>query len=134
MPAAPASADIKPTPGKHGGARPGSGRKPKSTGDANDPYLLLARAKAKKETFLAHHEELNFKRAAGQLFDRDQVMRVFTTTVATFAEQMRSVPDLLERKAGLTPKQAEMTADEIDTQLEELRRRLMQVFADGHVG
>lgn len=132
MPAARPSVD--PTPGKHGGARPGAGRKPKSTGEANDPYLLLARAKAKKETFLAHQEELNFKRAAGQLFDRDQVMRVFTTTVATFAEQMRSVPDLLERKAGLTPKQAEMTADEIDTQLEELRRRLMQVFADGHVG
>jgi hypothetical protein len=134
MPAAPASVDTNPSPGKHGGARPGAGRKPKSNGDANDPYLLLARAKAKKETFLAHQEELKFRRAAGQLYDRDQVLQVFTTTIATFAEQMRSVPDMLERKAGLTPKQAEMTADEIDTQLEELRRRLMQVFADGHVG
>lgn len=134
MPATEPAYESKPQPGKHGGARPGAGRKPKSTGDANDPYLLLARAKAKKETFLAHQEELNFKRAAGQLYDREQVMQVFTTTVATFAEQMRSIPDMLERKVGLTPKQAEMAADEIDAQLEDLRRRLMQVIADGNNG
>lgn len=43
---------------------------------------------------------------------------------------MRSVPDMLERKAGLQPRQAELAAEEIDKQLEELKRRLMLVLED----
>ncbi|MBK1619987.1 hypothetical protein CKO42_16375 [Lamprobacter modestohalophilus] len=66
---------------------------------------------------------------AGQLYERAPTLELFATAVATFAEQTRAIPDILERRAGLTPRQAEQAADEIDTQLEQLKARLLDQFA-----
>lgn len=49
----------------HGGPRPGAGRKPDAA--LNDSYQLLAKAKAKRETYRAHIAELEFKQKAGEL-------------------------------------------------------------------
>lgn len=62
---------------------------------------------------------------AGELYERAPTLHTFATTIAVFAEQVRAIPDLLERRAGLTPKQAELAADEIDTQLETVKKRLL---------
>ena len=110
----------------HGGARPGAGRPKKYTGDGSDPYIVLARAKAKREHHRAQMAELEYKKMAGDLALMSEVMQLYTTTVAVFAEQMRSLPDMLERKAGLTPAQAEMAADFVDEQLEQLELRLVK--------
>lgn len=82
----------------------------------------------RRHHFDAELKALELRRRAGELCELDEVMRTFTTAVAVFAEQMRSVPDILERKAGITPKQAETAAEAIDTQLEDLRGRLLRRF------
>lgn len=118
--------DVEQRAHAHGGARQGAGRPKKYTGDGSDPYMLLARAKAKRETHKAQIAELEYKKMAGDLALMSEVMQLYTTTVAVFAEQMRSLPDMLERKAGLTPAQAEMAADFVDEQLEQLELRLVK--------
>lgn len=119
----------------HGGARRGAGRKPKSekakADGGPDPYLLLAKAKAKKEMFKAHMAEIEYREASAELYPRDEVLRVITTTIAIFSEQMRSLPDKLEREAGLTPKQAEIAEHEVDSQLEALKQKLLKAMRDG---
>jgi hypothetical protein len=114
-----------------GGKREVAGRKTaREEVDARDDYKRLLAAKADREEANAQRDLLRLRREAGELYERDQVLQVFATTVATFAEQMRSIPDMLERKAGLQPRQAELAAEEIDKQLEELKRRLMLVLED----
>ena len=129
----------KSTPG-HGGKREGAGRpagstigRPVGTGKKvqNDAYTVLAQARAKREMFKAQLTELEYREKAGELYPRAEIMQTFTTTIAIFAEQMRGIPDMLERKAGLTPRQAESAAEEIESQLEELKRRLTGALADG---
>ena len=82
----------------------------------------------RRHHFDAELKALELRRRAGELCELDEVMQLYATTVAVFAEQMRSVPDILERKAGITPKQAETAADAIDEQLEAVRSRLMHRF------
>ena len=118
----------KSTPG-HGGARPGAGRKPKT--DQVDAYAVLAKAKAKQMMFKAHREELAYHKEAGEVYERAQVLQTFATTLAILAEQVRAIPDLLERRAGATPRQCELAAEEIDTQLEAARKALMSVLGEG---
>lgn len=128
MAANPPDAGKRATPGQHGGYRPGSGRKPKVQSiDGPDPYIALAKAKAKREIFKAHMAEVEFNLKTGELYERGEVLRVIRTAIAIFAEQMRSLPDKLERSVGLTPAQAEMAELEVDTQLEELRAKLARV-------
>jgi hypothetical protein len=83
-------------------------------------------AKAQREETNAERDRIKLLKEAGALVDLDEVMQLYTTTIAIFAEQVRSIPDLLERKAGLSPKQAQTAADEIDGQLEQLESRLMK--------
>ena len=127
--------DRAPTPGQHGGYRPGAGRKPKSekaiSQTGSDPYLVLAQAKAKRETYRAHLSELEFKRETGELYRRDEVLRAITTTIAVFTEQMRAIPDKLEREAGITASQAEISERVVDAHLEELKTRILHEVTGG---
>ena len=50
-------------------------------------------------------------------------------TIATFAEQLRSLPDLLERRAGLAPEQAKVVEHVVNAELEALRERLLAAVA-----
>lgn len=127
---------AEPTTGKHGGARPGAGRKPgvpqkNFEGQGGDPYVLLAKAKAKRESYKAALTEIEYKHKAGELYDRGEVLRVIATSIAVFAEQIRSLPDKLEREAGASPQQATKAEKEIDTQLEALQSRLIEGVTSG---
>ena len=58
----------KSTPG-HGGKREGAGgvpiaRGPRTKTEQNDAYTILAKARAKRETYKAHIEELKYREAA----------------------------------------------------------------------
>lgn len=111
--------------GQHGGYRPGAGRKPKSEHvDGPDPYIMLAKAKAKRELYKANLTEVEFKLKTAELYERGEVLRTIRTAIAIFSEQIRSLPDKLERVAGLTPAQAQIAEDEVNTQLENLRDKL----------
>lgn len=125
----------EPTPGQHGGYRPGAGAKKgvsvPRTVDGSNHYAVLAAAKAKREMYRAALTEIEFKQKAGELYDRSEVLRVIATAIAVFAEQIRSLPDRLERQAGISPGQAEIAEEEVNTQLVELRNRLVQGLAAG---
>jgi hypothetical protein len=130
------SEDSRIVPGQHGGFRPGAGRKPgpqtrsPKNDDGKDPYRTLAIAKAKREFFKAQMAEVDYGIKAGELYERGEVLRVIRTAIAVFAEQMRSLPDKLERSVGLTPSQAELAEDEVNNQLAELQNRLAEVLRD----
>lgn len=119
--------------GQHGGSREGSGRKAGTKIADNNAYTVLANAKAKRENFKARLTEIEYRERVGELYHRDEILSTISTVVAVFTEQMRSLPDKLERQAGLTPSQAEMAEDEINTQLEDLRFKLLSVL-DGKNG
>lgn len=115
------------TPGKHGGARPGAGRKPKpKTGAeaAGDPYVVLAKAKAKHEAYKANLAELEFRRRAGELLERAHVEAAASRLHAMLAQSLRSLPDHLERRLGLSAEQAASVQDFIDGLTVEIRERL----------
>ena len=125
-----------PIPGQHGGRRSGAGRPVGFSQKDQDPkkadyYSTLAKAKAKREVFKANMAEVEFRLKVGELYDRSELLRVIATSIAIFAEQIRSLPDKLERKAGITTKQAEIAEIEVDNQLDALRNRLANGLADG---
>ena len=88
----PVTDEPKSTPG-HGGARPGAGR-PKGTGkkDQNDAYVLLAKAKAKRETYLAQMAELEYKERSGQLIKADRVSEIWVKHIETAKGRLLSIP------------------------------------------
>lgn len=115
-------ADAK--PGMRGGAREGAGRKPKSDGSAGDPYFLLARAKAKHETYRAGLAEMEYKKRAGELIERSDVESVASRLHAFLAQSLRTLPDDLERRAGITADQAEIVNQVIDSLTISIREML----------
>jgi len=97
-------------------------------GDTIDPAALCPADR--KHYWDSQLKHLEYRQKAGELYERAEVMRTFTTAVAVFAEQMRTIPDLLERNAGLTPDQAVKAEEVINTQLAELKAKLLRTF--GH--
>ena len=77
-------------PGR-GGARPGAGRKPKSP-DASDPYSILAKAKAKNESYKAELTLLEYKTRTGELLPRDEVSRAWSEQIAIAKGRLLSLP------------------------------------------
>lgn len=82
----------KSTPG-HGGARPGAGR-PKGSvkKDQNDAYTVLAKAKAKRETYMAQLAELEYKERSGQLINADRVSEIWRKHIETAKGRLLSIP------------------------------------------
>jgi hypothetical protein len=111
----------KSTPG-HGGHRPGAGRKPKT--DQADAYTILAKAKAKRETYRAQMEELRYNEAAGKLVAIDEFERVFASAIKMIAVTLESLPDVLERDAGINGAAVERCQAVIDQVREDLYHRI----------
>jgi len=82
----------KSTPG-HGGTRAGAGRKPKAThGDQSDAYSLLAKAKAKRETYRAQMAELEYRQKNGELIPADEVGEAWTERVLIAKGRLLNLP------------------------------------------
>jgi predicted Zn-dependent peptidase len=103
----------------NGGKRPGAGRKPAGyelSQDRADYELERAlHEKSKRE-----RSELSYKIDSGQVVSRQAVQQAAATAFAMTAQSLRSLPDNLERKLGLSAdvaEQIEMTIDAVLTDL-----------------
>lgn len=110
--------------GQRGGARPGAGRKPKSDGSANDPYYMLAKAKAKHEVYRANLAELDFRKRQGELLERADVETASARLHAFLAQSLRNLPDDLERRCGLSGEAVQFVQDYIDALTTDIRAKL----------
>lgn len=109
----------KPKRNGHGGARPGAGRK--REGYKPPPEKVdFDKAKARHEYAKAALAELELRRRMGDVVSRAAVRDASAHALASVAQSLRSVPDDLERKFGLTPEQAEAIGKRIDEVLNDL--------------
>ena len=94
-----------------------------------DPETLSAQDR--KAWYEGTLRRLELETARGELYQRDEVIRVITTTIAVFTEQMRALPDKLEREAGINGAQAEVAERVIDSQLEDLKSKILTAVNGG---
>lgn len=127
---------LDPLPrGGRGGRRAGAGRKSREVEDRvaaeleDDGYVPLAKARARKESALADKAELEFKRMSGEYIERAAVREACATAYAALAQALRSIPDNLERRAGVAPEIAEQVGDVIDETLADLAAQF-EMFAE----
>ena len=126
------------TPATNGGVRPGSGRKGvvieaavKARVDAEGDYLDYAVAKAQKETYHARMAELDFNVKSGKFVSRDAVRSACAASFAAIAQTLRSIPDNLERRLGVSPEVAQEVGNLIDDSMDELALELERMSNDG---
>jgi len=81
-------------PGKQGGARPGSGRKP---GKRLDDHARFLRAKADKEHALARLRQSEADERDGRLLRRDEVIEAWGVLVRRVAAELDQLPVLMKR-------------------------------------
>lgn len=113
---------VLPRVGGHGGRREGAGRKPADYEPPEDAKNYNA-AKARNEAAKAGLNELELKIKSGEYLSRAAYREASATLLAELAQGLRSLPDTLERKFGLSPDallHVERTIDEA-----------MQAVADG---
>lgn len=100
--------------GGHGGARANSG--PKPAGYVKPPEGQdYDKAKARNEAAKAGLNELELKVKSGEYLSRTAYREASATLLAELAQGLRSLPDTLERKFGLSPEallHVEKTIDE----------------------
>lgn len=121
----------KQTVGQHGGKRKGAGRPPGIKGTnhkANgDPYFILAKAKAKRESYKAVLTEIEYKQKTGELYEKDEVIRVVSTAFNAIVQSLRSLPDNIERTTGCSPEIVQAIEEMIDNETEALASRLSKL-------
>jgi hypothetical protein len=117
-----------------GGRRPGAGRRKGGTNAAPSAsrefstekaaaILDMAEARAKKESYLAHLAEIEYKQKRGELLSQESVYQALDTAASAFREQLLTIPG---RFASIFA--AEGNAKTIEQTLEnELRRALEHV-------
>lgn len=100
--------------GGHGGARANSG--PKPAGYVKPPEGQdYDKAKARNEAAKAGLNELELKIKSNEYLSRTAYREASATLLAELAQGLRSLPDTLERKFGLSPEallHVEKTIDE----------------------
>jgi len=109
---------------RHGGARAGAGRKPKSlTPEALEQASLNARyeeAKTLEMEAKAGLGQLKLEQERGTLVERVAVQAAAATAQQLFVQTARSIPDVLERTYGVAPDVVEVVAGAIDEPLAKL--------------
>lgn len=85
-----------------------------------NPGALYAGAKARKEAALAAKAELDFRVKAGLYLPREAVRSALATAYQAVSQALRSIPDNLERKLGISPEIAEAVGISIDEAMGEL--------------
>ena len=85
--------------------------------------IRAAEAKTSEIEWKAKNQELKYKIDSGEYLSRGAFREASATLLAEVASAIRNLPDLLERKASLTPEQAKLVEDTIDA--------AMYTLADG---
>lgn len=86
----------------------------------SDPGVFYATAKARKEMAHAAKAELEFRIKDGQYLPREAIRSALAEAYQAVAQSLRSIPDNLERKLGLSPELAEVVSTAIDEAMGEL--------------
>ena len=120
------------------GFRPGSGRKKKEVTDAVDAaiaadgtYMDYATARARKETASALMGELEYKVKNGEYASRVSVQNAVASAMAAISQTLRSIPDNIERKLGVSPELAQEVGFQIDEAMDSLADELERMANDG---
>lgn len=90
----------------------------------SDPYQRLTEARTERERLLAERAEIRQRRAAGDLLDRQATEMVAARSYMRCAQALRSLPDDLERRAGLSADQVETLIIFIDDLTQQIFDRL----------
>ncbi len=130
-------------------AHPGSGRpagySPKEADESTDPLndpnvseatkraIRASLAKASKLEWDALNAELKYKVDSGEYLSRVAFREACATLLAEIAHTMRSLPDLLERKASMTPAQLLLVETTVDASLATLAEGL-ELFVEQPAG
>ena len=121
----------KKNPTGHGGARPKAGGKSKFVRDSTEEsHIEYTASRAKKESFAAKMLEHNFNVESGKYVPRAEVQRAAAVAFATVSQTLRSIPDNLERRLGISPEVAEQVAFQIDEIMGDLADDLEKMHVD----
>lgn len=117
-----------PVRGKNGGARPGAGRKP--LGYVKPEQVVdFEKARARNEAAKAERNEFDLAVLRGQYLPREAVQQGAATTIAAFAQAVRSIPDALESD-GIAPEVCVRINAVLDAALEELAADLKMLSGE----
>ena len=105
----------------HGGKRPGAGRK---AGPASTDAARFVKARADKEQALARLREAEAGERERRLIPVEEVQEVVGRAFGTVSNALQSLPDDLERAAGLDPDQAELVERTIHQAMDSLADQL----------
>lgn len=86
----------------------------------NDGDIDYHVARARKEAWQAKTVELDYHIKQGSFVDRDEVRQVCATAYAALSQALRSIPDAMERREGISPDIAEKVGIVIDEILGDL--------------
>jgi hypothetical protein len=87
---------------------------------SNEGDIDYAVARARKEAWAAKTIELDYRIKQDEYVHREQVQQVCATAFAALTQALRSLPDALERREGVTPELAGRIAIAIDDTLSAL--------------
>ena len=99
--------------------RPGAGSKPAAYVRPEE-VRDYDQAKARNETAKAELNELEVKIKTGEYGSRAAYRQAAATALASLAQTLRSVPDNLERRLGVSPDVAQEVGNQIDAALDDL--------------
>ncbi len=105
--------------GGWGGEREGAGR-PSGDDEPPEGRADYERHRARHEGLKADERAFKLAIARGDYLPRDVQRQASATALAVLVQSLRSLPDQLERRAGLSPEQAEVVGVEIDRALTEI--------------
>ena len=120
----PADAPVELILGQHGGTRPGAGR---PAGAKAEIYEKLARAKAKRESYRALMAEMEYRQKAGELIPVAVHERELAAVLKVVAVTIESLPDVLERDAGISGEAVARCQLICDRTREGLYKRLIEL-------
>lgn len=92
--------------------------------NSNDSYVEYSKARARSEAAKADLAELDYKVKSAQYVSRAAVKQACATAFSTIAQVVRSIPDYLERSAGITPAAAQAASLTCDAALLDLSNAL----------
>jgi len=89
-------------------------------------------AKAREKVAQAAKAELEYRIKIGQYLPREAVRSALAEAYQAVAQSLRSVPDNLERKLGITPEVSELVSTAIDEAMGELAYAMEQIHAENN--
>ena len=99
----------------------------------DNPSLYYATGKARKEMAHAAKAELEFRIKDGQYLSREAVQSAVATAFQVVSQTLRSIPDNLERRFGMSPEIATDIGIAVDEAMGELAEALERIHMENTV-